>query len=622
MDEALEAVGSSGKYQIILATIIIFASPMALLLSLSFPLFTSLPKFTCLDLPTNTFLLCSHQDYCLKDNLSRSIDYSKSINNFVLEFELYCEDEYFIGLIASSYFIGVITGTIMLSRVPDIFGREKIFKILVFGNLFICFTLIFCFSVYHFIVVNFLAGIFSYIIVMTPLFSSEFLDILLNGIVLSVMCAANSTCGVLVTLFFVFVNDWKLLFVIVTIFNTFLFILSYKYIIESPRWLFSQNRKRDSYCILQQMSKINNKSFNLQMFIKTNPIFLESNRNTRTDLFQINFMRNLTDEDIQKLNDLKDIRRKEERHTTYKFTFDSDNKNLNVLQVKERKSDSRLNLKSDIKEMLRNITDIGPLSIRKEKSTFDNIPHLHESDSKLPTIPEVSEKKKDLSKLNNFKLLSVLEILNIKSQQKNLYICTYLSFAFGIFFNGLFLNLDHLGDSVIKSNLVYFLSEGAGFLISGYFADFFGRINSIKVFCILGGVSFFLFELVTDPNINLLFLLLSGFSFAGIGNIITIYNSEIFPTIIRSTVMGFLFLVSQLGGIFVPFVSFYIPHNPLLYGMIAFLSFFPCLYLPETLGSQLSDNLPEEIEDDNFISNFEDEGVYEEEDSLHKPLLN
>ena len=53
----------------------------------------------------------------------------------------------------------------------------------------------------------------------------------------------------------------------------------------------------------------------------------------------------------------------------------------------------------------------------------------------------------------------------------NLIICCYVYFAQGLFYNGLFLNLDNLGDNVIINNLVYFIAEGAGFLTSGYFAD-------------------------------------------------------------------------------------------------------------------------------------------------------
>ena len=323
MDQAIEAVGSKGTYQMILSSLVIISSPLAIILTISFPTMTSQPKFKCLDILNDVFITCSEEVFCKAKINERSIDLINSLFNISLEFELYCENGYLKSVIASSFFIGIISGTLTLSTIPDVFGREKIFKYLLVGNLIINISMVFCFSVYHFIAANFFSGVFAYIIVILPLFTSEFLNIDLNGIVLSLMAAANSTGGILITLFFIFVNNWRILFIILSCLNLLICILAFSYVIESPRWLFSQNRKRDSLMILQTICDINQQVSKFKTFMDHNPYLLLSNRTslncTRVDLYQINCLNLLNDEQIQKLNELKTIRRSSHKLITCDF---------------------------------------------------------------------------------------------------------------------------------------------------------------------------------------------------------------------------------------------------------------------------------------------------------------
>jgi hypothetical protein len=85
-------------------------------------------------------------------------------------------------------------------------------------------------------------------------------------------------------------------------------------------------------------------------------------------------------------------------------------------------------------------------------------------------------------------------------------------------------------------------------------------------------------------------------------NVIYIYSPESFPTTIRSTVMGFLFLISRLGALLVPSISAIVPHNPIFFGVLAILSAYCSTMLPETLGTEIPDDVPESKRMYSFLS--------------------
>ncbi len=120
MDLAFEAVGNKGRFQKILAWLVISVGSITLILSISFPFVTMQPIFLCRE-KENHFDSFQH---CHEENLCRpDYDYKKdktaSLNNISYEFDLFCDRKYFVGLFGSAFFFGGIFGSIFLSPIPD-----------------------------------------------------------------------------------------------------------------------------------------------------------------------------------------------------------------------------------------------------------------------------------------------------------------------------------------------------------------------------------------------------------------------------------------------------------------------------------------------------------------------
>lgn len=92
----------------------------------------------------------------------------------------------------------------------------------------------------------------------------------------------------------------------------------------------------------------------------------------------------------------------------------------------------------------------------------------------------------------------------------------------------------------------------------------------MKACGLLGGISFIIYESLhsVDHWIKSVLIFVRSFGFSGIYNLVYIYSPEIFQTIIRSTVMGWLYFSSRIGACLVPFVMPIIPHNPYLLGLM------------------------------------------------------
>ncbi len=145
----------------------------------------------------------------------------------------------------------------------------------------------------------------------------------------------------------------------------------------------------------------------------------------------------------------------------------------------------------------------------------------------------------------------------------------------------------------MTDSLVTFTSEIISELVSGYCADEFGRLFVLRSSGIIGGITFILYELTNSHSIKTVMIFITSFGFSATFNVIFIYSPEIFPTSVRSTVMGYLYLISRLGALLSPSVSAIIPHMPILYGVLAVVSSYLCFQLTETLGKNIEDDMPE-----------------------------
>ncbi|CAK1546857.1 unnamed protein product [Leptosia nina] len=138
-------------------------------------------------------------------------------------------------------------------------------------------------------------------------------------------------------------------------------------------------------------------------------------------------------------------------------------------------------------------------------------------------------------------------------------------------------------------------------IISIWLIKHFGRKLTIMFAFIFGGICVLLLGVVPHTYATTLALGTLGVSSTAIvAASIYIYTSELFPTIVRNMSLGACSMCMRVGSMVAPFVSNLATTAPWLptaiFGCAAIGASTMCLFLPETKGTTLPDNLDENIE--------------------------
>jgi len=271
MDIAFEAVGTQGKFQKIIAFLVILVAPLSLIMSCSFPFITKRPSFLCKEKESlEIYHVCPERDLCKKDLFDYKKNPEESLINFAYDFDLYCEKSYIPPVIGTTFFCGGILGSILLSSIPDKYGRKDIYRILLIITLILHLNFFFAINEWHVLIIDLLLGISSYTISMSTLIITEYLDRSTAGIIMSLNNAVFPFAGILIGLFFLYVNKWRLLFFISSVLSLLCVFLSQRYFLESPRWLNSKNKFIETLDVFKEIAKINNNEINFQKFLTVN----------------------------------------------------------------------------------------------------------------------------------------------------------------------------------------------------------------------------------------------------------------------------------------------------------------------------------------------------------------
>lgn len=108
--------------------------------------FEVMPKLMCSD---ETFSIpkysCSKDIACFQMNATYEVDYGDkdTIRNWVTKYDMVCDSDKGIGVLGSLMFAGLFVGSILLTRLSDIFGRKVVLVSLVFSSSLIIVGLIF-----------------------------------------------------------------------------------------------------------------------------------------------------------------------------------------------------------------------------------------------------------------------------------------------------------------------------------------------------------------------------------------------------------------------------------------------------------------------------------------------
>ncbi|KAL5737839.1 hypothetical protein ACOSP7_030600 [Xanthoceras sorbifolium] len=191
---------------------------------------------------------------------------------------------------------------------------------------------------------------------------------------------------------------------------------------------------------------------------------------------------------------------------------------------------------------------------------------------------------------------SVIDVIRSPVTRIRLILAVVINFLCSVVYYGLSLNVVNLETNLYLNVALNAVAEMPAFLITALLLDRFGRkplaIGTMwfsGIFCLVGA-------LVRGGGIwktvRMVCGILGIFGMAGTYNLLFIYTTELFPTVVRNAALGCATQAAQMGAILAPFVV-------VLGGTLPFTVFAVCgivgglfgFYLPETLNKPLYDTL-------------------------------
>lgn len=162
IDEAFMAMGGFGKLQKISYLMNTMINGGAALFIYCFVFLEKEPVYLCQSTTADGTVEheCSTAAYCALPADERNIDWAspESLHNLIETFKFYCEPSAMIGLIGAAFLMGVVIGSLTLTRLGDVHGRRPIFMlglvmhlgfmagIMIVTNYVLCYVLVFIFG--------------------------------------------------------------------------------------------------------------------------------------------------------------------------------------------------------------------------------------------------------------------------------------------------------------------------------------------------------------------------------------------------------------------------------------------------------------------------------------------
>ena len=276
-DKTLEVVGSNGRFQMILSILIPFISAILGITVTGIPYLSKCPQFKCKprNIIGSNFTECDSQFNCLNQLFEYEKNSEKSLHNFAYSFDLYCENRIYLEIMSSCFFFGGILSTLIFSPLTDKYGRLKIYRIVCLGLAISNINLFLTSGAYH-LIFNFLSlGIFLFAYSMSMTLICEFMDKNNAGKVMGINNAAFPLSGIFVALYFMLVNNWRILFLINMVISVIVAYFVFVYMVESPRWLNSKHKFKELRECLMKIAIFNGNKDKFTKFLEENETMLE-----------------------------------------------------------------------------------------------------------------------------------------------------------------------------------------------------------------------------------------------------------------------------------------------------------------------------------------------------------
>ncbi|XP_070504523.1 organic cation transporter protein [Chironomus tepperi] len=229
--------------------------------------------------------------------------------------------------------------------------------------------------------------------------------------------------------------------------------------------------------------------------------------------------------------------------------------------------------------------------INKNRIGIDKQYYL--SYTKAPRNGNVVETQK------SFGISDLFKTPNLRMKTLNVCMCW---FANSIGYYGLSLSSGKLGGNPFFNLFIMSLVEIPSYLAVILLLDRLGRRSITSSFMVVGGTACILAVFMAQKSTESTTTVFIGKLFiAGSFAVIYNYSTELFPTVVRSSLMGLGSMMARLSGALTPLIILFDSLNPkipaIIFGAVSVVSGLWVLLLPETNGQPM----PESLEDgENF----------------------
>ncbi|XP_059084961.1 organic cation transporter protein-like [Tigriopus californicus] len=164
---------------------------------------------------------------------------------------------------------------------------------------------------------------------------------------------------------------------------------------------------------------------------------------------------------------------------------------------------------------------------------------------------------------------------------------------------GISMNTGNLGSDIFVSLTLISLIEIPSYVVCIFIMDHLGRKPTLTISLFLTGIACIAAGFMDDGGGKTALALIGKFGASAGFSVVYLFTTELYPTEIRNTGLGFCCMFARLGGIAAPQVAIYLPKVAfpalplLLMGGCAILGGVLTLLLPETLGSPLIESIGE-----------------------------
>lgn len=204
---------------------------------------------------------------------------------------------------------------------------------------------------------------------------------------------------------------------------------------------------------------------------------------------------------------------------------------------------------------------------------------------------ETKEKDVKQTKLDNDKKVSLFDVFRHSVMRRSIFIMFVNWIVVTLGYYGLSMISVSIGNDAFSSAILSALIEIPSYVFVTLFIDNFGRKPILLFTLFLTGISCIPAGYVVG-DLQTVLSLAGKFGASAAFALVYLYTAEIFPTLVRATVVGLCSMFARVGGILAPQVALYLPvvtgstQAPMiLMGVCALCGSVVTLWLPETLGS-------------------------------------